>query len=200
MICWCWLQPASPRGRKRAKRVDNGDTVSDTTEAELEHNEPTPKKGKVENEKRGKGGAGTGAGVIIKGPSRGGRKSVDKNESGKKGGKKVELEKEAEEELDDNTPKRKRGRPKGTGKKDDGQSGDEMAGPSSDTTPTTSAKKGKSGTGEQRSVTESGKKRGRPAKPKEEDVQEKSAQKKDKVHSDCYALLGFDIECYIGSG
>jgi sister-chromatid-cohesion protein PDS5 len=135
--------------------VDNGDTISDNTEAELEHSEPTPKKGKVDSEKRGKGGTGTGTGVIIKGPSRGGRKSVDKNESAKKAGKKVELEKEGEEELDDNTPKRKRGRPKGSGKKDEGLP---------------------------RSLTESGKKRGRPAKAKEEDVQEKSAQKKDKVH------------------
>lgn len=170
--------------------MDNGDTVSDNAEAELEHGEPTPKKGKLDNEKRGKGGSSSGTGVIIKGPSRGGRKSVDKNESGKKAGKKVEAEKEAEEELDDNTPsKRKRGRPKGTGnKKDDAVSGDEMAGPSSDTTPTTSGKKGKSGTSEQRPLTESGKKRGRPAKPKEEDVQEKSAQKKDKVHDRCFRL------------
>ncbi|KAG0553459.1 hypothetical protein KC19_12G013000 [Ceratodon purpureus] len=175
-------QPASPRGRKRAKRVDNGDTVSDNTEVELEHSEPTPKKGKVDNEKRGKGGAGSGTGVIIKGPSRGGRKSVDKNESAKKAGKKVELEKEGEEELDENTPsKRKRGRPKGSGKKEEALSGDEMAGPSSESTPTTSAKKGKPAGSEARPLTESGKKRGRPAKAKEEDVQEKSAQKKDKV-------------------
>lgn len=162
--------------------MDNGDTISDNTEAELEHSEPTPKKGKVDSEKRGKGGTGTVTGVIIKGPSRGGRKSVDKNESAKKAGKKVELEKEGEEELDDNTPKRKRGRPKGSGKKDEGLSGDDMAGPSSESTPTTSAKKGKPASSEPRSLTESGKKRGRPAKAKEEDVQEKSAQKKDKVH------------------
>lgn len=145
----------------------------------MEHNEPTPKKGKLENDKPAKGAGTTGTGVIIKGPSRGGRKSVDKNESVKKAGKKTEPE--PEEELDENTPsKRKRGRPKGSGRKDDGVSGDDMAGPSSDTTPTISAKKGKPVSSEPRSLTESGKKRGRPAKLKSEE-EEKSGQKK-KVH------------------
>lgn len=79
--------------------------------------------------------------------------------------------------------KRKRGRPKSFGKKDDGLSGDEMAGPSSDTTPTTSAKKGKSATSDQ-PITDSGKRKsGRSTKSKsEEDVQEKSTQKKEKVN------------------
>lgn len=177
IICCFSLQPASPRNRKRGKRVDNGDAISDT-EAEVEHSEPTPKKGKLENDKPAKGAGTTGTGVIIKGPSRGSRKSVDKNESAKKAGKKPELEKEPEEELDENTPsKRKRGRPKGSGRKDDAISGDETAGPSSDTTPTVSAKKGKPVSSEPRSLTESGKKRGRPAKPKPEE-EEKSSQKK----------------------
>lgn len=174
------LQPVSPRGRKRGKRIDNGETVLDT-EGELEQGAPTPKKGKLENDKPSKG-ATTGAGVIIKGPSRGGRKSVDRNESAKKVGKKSEVEKEPEEDLDESIPaKRKRGRPKGSGKKDDGMSGDEMAGPSSDSTPTTSAKKGKSAT----PMPDSGRRKpGRPAKNKlEEDVQKKSAQKREKVRS-----------------
>lgn len=152
---------------------------------ELEQSEPTPKKGRFGHDKPGKDAASTGTGVIIKGPLRGGRKSVDKNESGKKAGKKPELDKEPEEEVDEMTPaKRKRGRPKVFGKKDDGMSGDEMAGPSSDTTPTTSAKKGKSASS---TLTDSGKRKsGRSTKSKsEEDVQEKSAQKKDKVNSIC---------------
>ncbi|XP_024357694.1 sister chromatid cohesion protein PDS5 homolog A isoform X2 [Physcomitrium patens] len=171
-------QPASPRGRKRGKRVDNGETISDT-EGEFEHSAPTPKKGKLENDKSSKGG-NSGAGVIIKGTSRTGRKSVDKTESAKKVGKKPELGKEPEEDLDENTPaKRKRGRPKGSGKKDDGISGDEIAGPSSDSTPTTSVKKGKSAT----LLPDSGKRKpGRPAKNKsEDDLQEKTSQKKEKV-------------------
>lgn len=161
------------------------------TEAEVEHTEPTPKKGKVETDKpaRGAGSTGTG-GVIIKGPSRGGRKSVDKNEPAKKAGK---LEKEPEEELDENTPsKRKRGRPKGSGRKDSDAavSGDDLAGPSSDTTPTISAKKGKPVSSEPRSTNEStGKKRGRPAKPKT-DEEEKSGQKK-KVHFVLTSFKGF---------
>lgn len=157
----------------------------------MEHSEPTPKKGKIENDKPAKGAGTTGTGITIKGPSRGGRKSVDKNEPAKKAGKKPEPEKEPEEELDENTPsRRKRGRPKGSGRKEDGISGDEMAGPSSDTTPTISAKKGKPVSSEPRSLTESGKKRGRPAKPKSEE-EDKSAQKK-KVHIDIiYCLIFF---------
>lgn len=173
------FKPASPRGRKRGKRVDNGETISDT-EGEFEHSAPTPKKGKLENDKSSKGG-NSGAGVIIKGTSRTGRKSVDKTESAKKVGKKPELGKEPEEDLDENTPaKRKRGRPKGSGKKDDGISGDEIAGPSSDSTPTTSVKKGKSAT----LLPDSGKRKpGRPAKNKsEDDLQEKTSQKKEKVN------------------
>ncbi|XP_024361717.1 sister chromatid cohesion protein PDS5 homolog A isoform X2 [Physcomitrium patens] len=179
-------KPSSPRGRKRGKRFDNGETVSDA-ELEMEEKsvrEPTPKKGKLGNDKSTKGAATVGTGVIIKGPARGGRKSVDKNESAKKSAKKPEVGKEPEEDLDEKTPaKRKRGRPKGSSRKDDGISGDEMAGASSDTTPTTSAKKGKPVAGD-RSLTESGKRKpGRPAKAKsDDDVQEKSAQKKEKVN------------------
>lgn len=144
----------------------------------MEHSEPTPKKGKLENDKRTKGTGTTGSGAVIKGPSRR-RKSVDKNESARRAGKKAESE--SEDELDDNNThlKRKRGWPKGSGRKDSGVSGDEMAGLSSDTTPTVAAKKGKPVSSEPRSMFESAKKRGRPAKPKAEE--EKSSLKK-KVH------------------
>jgi sister-chromatid-cohesion protein PDS5 len=173
---------SSPRGRKRGKRVDNGEIASEA-EVGLEQGEPTPKKGKFDDEKPAKRAASTGGtGVIIKGPSRGGRKSVDKTDSGKKTGKKSELEKEPEEEVDEMTPaKRKRGRPKVPGKQDDEMSGDEVAGPSSETTPTTSTKKGKAAVSEKPSTTDSGKRKsGRPTKSKSEE-EEKSAQKKDKA-------------------
>lgn len=176
-------QVPSPRGRKRGKRVDNGEIASEA-EVGLEQGEPTPKKGKFDDEKPAKRAASTGTGVIIKGPSRGGRKSVDKTDSGKKTGKKPELEKEPEEEVDEMTPaKRKRGRPKFPGKQDDEMSGDEVAGPSSETTPTTSTKKGKAAVIEQRTTTDSGKRKsGRPTKSTKSEEEEKSAQKKDKVH------------------
>lgn len=148
----------------------------------MEEGEPNHKKGKHDNDKLAKG-IGAETGVTIKGPARGGRKSIDKNGTAKKPAKKAESEEETVKTPVENTSaKRKRGRPKGSGnKKDEAVSGDEAAGLSSDTTPTTSAKKGKPATSNQRSLLEYVQKNkpGRPAKNKtEQEGHDGSSQKK----------------------
>lgn len=171
------LQPSSPRGQKRGKRVSDVEESSED-EAEQEDGEPNHKRGKHESAVIVETGA-------QKGISRGGRKSVDKNGSAKKSVKKPqksEIQEDNGMEVEENTSaKRKRGRPKSTGKKEgmEESSGVDLAGPSTDTTPTTSVKKGKSPTSNQRSLLEFvQKKPGRPAKTSEDG----SARKKEKVN------------------
>ena len=192
---WFVLQPSSPRGQKRGKRVSDVDESSED-EAEPEDGEPNHKRGKHES------AVIVETGAPVKGTPRGGRKSVDKNGSAKISGKKPqksEIQEDNGMEVEENTSaKRKRGRPKSTGKKEgmEETSGADLAGPSTDTTPTTSVKKGKSPTGNQRSLLEFvQKKPGRPAKMSEDG----STRKKEKViiSSQTYAVIVIPVEWII---
>lgn len=81
MIAHAICQPTSPQGQKRGKRISDGESVSEDEEA-IEDGEPNSKRGKHEDEKLTKGTIGG---------SRGRRRSIDKNGSVKKPGKKPRI-------------------------------------------------------------------------------------------------------------
>lgn len=81
VIAHAICQPTSPQGQKRGKRTSDGESVSEDEEA-IEDGEPNSKRGKHEDEKLTKGTIGG---------TRGRRRSIDKNGSVKKPGKKPRI-------------------------------------------------------------------------------------------------------------
>jgi hypothetical protein len=81
VIAHAICQPTSPQGQKRGKRTSDGESVSEDEEA-IEDGEPNSKRGKHEDEKLTKGTIGV---------TRGRGRSIDKNGSVKKPGKKPRI-------------------------------------------------------------------------------------------------------------
>jgi hypothetical protein len=124
VIAHAICQPTSPQGQKRGKRTSDGESVSEDEEA-IEDGEPNSKRGKHEDEKLTKGTIGG---------TRGRRRSIDKNGSVKKPGKKPRISDSEDDSSKDQevnlSLKQKQGSPVNMGT----PSGQELAAPSISTT------------------------------------------------------------------
>ncbi|CAM6002717.1 unnamed protein product [Sphagnum balticum] len=120
VIAHAICQPTSPQGQKRGKRTSDGESVSEDEEA-IEDGEPNSKRGKHEDEKLTKGTIGG---------TRGRRRSIDKNGSVKKPGKKPRISDSEDDSSKDQevnlSLKQKQGSPVNMGT----PSGQELAAPS----------------------------------------------------------------------